>query len=172
VSEQLARDVRHLLLRFGIVAKLRFRQIRYRGTRRPAYELRVLRQEDIGRFVNEIGVFGEEVAAAEALAVSLSKRRKVNADVIPAEAWALIEAKKAARRWSDIARGLGQGKGANLHVGKRGLSRPNPSASVRFTTRRSRYTTTSSQKTSSFPTRRLRSTSPRTRRSATRCANG
>jgi len=126
VSEQLARDVQHLLLRFGIVAKLRSRQMLYRGTRRPAYELRVLRQEDIARFVNDIGLFGKEAAAAKALAVSLSKRPKVNADVIPVDVWALIEAKKGARTWAEIARGLGHAKrkGANLHVGKRGLSRP------------------------------------------------
>jgi len=126
VSEQLARDVQHLLLRFGIVAKLRFRQVPYRGTRRPAYELRVLRQEDIAGFVKEIGVFGKEEAAAKALAVSLSKRPNANADVVPAEVWALIDAKKGARTWAEIARGLGhtKRKGANLHVGKRGLSRP------------------------------------------------
>jgi replicative DNA helicase len=124
VSEHLARDVQHLLLRFGIVAKLRFRQMLYRGERRPAYELRVLRQEDIARFVTEIGAFGKEQAAAAALAVSRSKRSKVNADVIPPEIWALIEAKKGARTWADIGRGLGYGRGMNLHVGTRGLSRP------------------------------------------------
>jgi replicative DNA helicase len=123
VSEQLARDIQHLLLRFGIVAKLRRRQIRYRDTRRTAYELRVLRQEDIARFVREIGIFGKEQAAEEALRVSLSKRAKVNADVVPAEIWTLIEAKRGGRTWSEIGRGLGLRKGMNLHVGQRGLSR-------------------------------------------------
>ncbi len=123
VSEQLARDVQHLLLRFGIVAKLRYRQVLYCGTRRPAYELRVLRQEDIDRFVTEIGVFGKERAAQAALEMSQSKHPKVNADVIPAEVWSLINAKKGARTWADIARGLGQGRHPNLHVGTRGLSR-------------------------------------------------
>ncbi|HLF11469.1 MAG TPA: replicative DNA helicase [Gammaproteobacteria bacterium] len=123
VSEQFARDMQHLLLRFGIVAKLRCRQILYRGSRRRAYELRVLRQEDIARFVREIGVFGKEEAAARALRVSLSKRAKVNADVIPADVWGLIEAKKGTRTWSEIGKALGLGKGINLHVGERGLSR-------------------------------------------------
>lgn len=70
VSEQLARDMQHLLLRFGIVAKLRYRTVPYRGTRRTAYELRVVRQEDIARFVREIGIFGKERAAAKALRIS------------------------------------------------------------------------------------------------------
>ncbi len=124
VSEQLARDMQHLLLRFGIVAKLRLRRILYQGTRRTAYELRILRQEDIARFVGEIGIFGKERSAAKALRVSVSKRRKVNLDVIPAEVWRLIESKKGARSWAEIARGLGLGEGFNLHVGSRGISRP------------------------------------------------
>jgi replicative DNA helicase len=74
VSERLARDMQHLLLRFGIVAKLRYRSVPYCGTRRTAYELRIVRQEDIARFVREIGIFGKERAAAKALRISLRKR--------------------------------------------------------------------------------------------------
>jgi replicative DNA helicase len=124
VSEQLARDMQHLLLRFGIVAKLRTRAVAYNGSRRTAYELRVVRQDDIARFVEEIGIFGKEQAAAKALNTSASKRRKVNLDVIPAEVWKLIEQKKGARSWADIGRALGLGEHGNLHVGTRGVSRP------------------------------------------------
>ena len=123
VNEDFARDVQHLLLRFGIVAKLRSRAILYRGERRAAYELRVVRQEDIARFVREIGIFGKERAAAKALRVSASKRSKVNLDVIPAEVWKLIERKKGERSWAEIKRALGLGENGNLHVGTRGLSR-------------------------------------------------
>jgi replicative DNA helicase len=69
VSEAFARDMQHLLLRFGVVAKLRTRSIGYRGARRTAYELRIVRQEDIARFVNEIGIFGKQ-DHAEALLIS------------------------------------------------------------------------------------------------------
>ncbi len=124
VSERLARDMQHLLLRFGIIAKLRYRTVPYRGTRRTAYELRIVRQEDIARFVDEIGIFGKERAAMKALSVSSRKRRKVNRDVIPAEVWSLIERKKGARSWADIKRALGLAEHGNLHVGSRGLSRP------------------------------------------------
>jgi len=125
VNEGLARDMQHLLLRFGIVAKLRHRTVPYRGTRRTAYELRVVRQEDIARFVHEIGIFGKERAAAKALRISSRKRPKVNLDVVPPEVWSLIERKKGSRTWADISRALGFAeKGHNLHVGSRGLSRP------------------------------------------------
>ncbi len=124
VSERLARDMQHLLVRFGIIAKLRYRTVPYRGTRRTAYELRIVRQEDIARFVDEIGIFGKERAAMKALRVSSRKRRKVNLDVIPADVWSLIERKKGARSWADIGRALGLAEHGNLHVGSRGLSRP------------------------------------------------
>ena len=125
VNEGLARDMQHLLLRFRIVAKLRRRSILYRGERRPAFELRIVRQEDIARFVREIGIFGKERAVAKALRISSRKRPKVNLDVVPAEVWSLIERKKGARTWADISRALGFAeKGHNLHVGTRGLSRP------------------------------------------------
>src|SRR6185436_18488548 len=107
VNEGLARDMQHLLLRFGIVAKLRHRSILYRGERRRAFELRVVRQEDIARFVREIGIFGKERAAARALRISSRKRPKVNLDVVPAEVWSLIERKKGARSWAEISRALG-----------------------------------------------------------------
>jgi replicative DNA helicase len=123
VNERLARDIQHLLLRFGIVAKLRYRSVLYRGARRPAYELRILRQEDIARFVREIGVFGKEQAAEQVLRVSSRKRPKVNLDVVPPEVWSVIERKKGARSWADIGRALGLGGKPNLHVGSRGISR-------------------------------------------------
>ncbi len=123
VNELLARDIQHLLLRFGIVAKLRYRTVPYRGVRRTAYELRIVRQEDIARFVQDIGIFGKERAAANALRVSSTKRPKVNLDVIPPEVWGLIERKKGTRSWADIGRALGLKEHGNLHVGSRGISR-------------------------------------------------
>jgi replicative DNA helicase len=84
-----------------------------------------VRQEDVARFVREIGIFGKERAVAKALRIGSRKRPKVNLDVIPVEVWSLIERKKGARTWADISRALGfTEKGHNLHVGTRGLSRP------------------------------------------------
>jgi replicative DNA helicase len=123
VSERLARDMQHLLLRFGIVAKLRERRVLHRNTRRLAYELRIVRQEDIARFVRDIGIFSMKHAAEKALAVSLAKRPKVNVDVVPAGIWKTIAAKKGTRPWSDVARATGFSQDTNLHVGTRGLSR-------------------------------------------------
>ncbi len=83
VNERLARDMQHLLLRFGIVAKLRQRTVRHLGESRSAYELSVVRQEDIARFVREIGIFGQERAAADALRISLRGQPEAGLDTAP-----------------------------------------------------------------------------------------
>ena len=61
-SERLARQVQHLLLRFGIVASLQPRRIRHRGTLRTAYRLDVTDAPSIRAFVDEIGMLGHEDA--------------------------------------------------------------------------------------------------------------
>jgi replicative DNA helicase len=67
VSSYLVRDVQHLLLRFGISARVRFRSIPDRGSRRPGWELEVLAPDDVARFARHIGILGQEAAVARAL---------------------------------------------------------------------------------------------------------
>src|SRR6185369_2406274 len=67
-SERLARQVQHLLLRFGIVAALRERRIRHRGTLRTAYQLDVSDPPSIRSFVDDIGILGHEEALARVAA--------------------------------------------------------------------------------------------------------
>jgi len=60
ISHRLARDVQHLLLRFGIVAAIRkLKRDVYEGTDRTAYEVRITGQDDMRRFVDEIGACGK-----------------------------------------------------------------------------------------------------------------
>jgi replicative DNA helicase len=63
VSERLARQVQHLLLRFGVVAQLGKRAARSAPGARSLWRLR-LRGSSFHRFANEIGVFGKEEALA------------------------------------------------------------------------------------------------------------
>ena len=123
VNRDLARQVQHLLLRFGVVAKLRERHITYRGERRPFFELRITAQDDVRRFLEEIGAFGKEQAVEQALKVSRRKGRKVNRDTLPQELWDLITQTKGTLSWKDIYRRLGKASDSNFHVGRRGLSR-------------------------------------------------
>lgn len=123
VSHALARDMQHLLLRFGILAKLRHRQVRYQGEYRPAYELRVTHQQHVRQFLENIGMYGKEDAVQKALHVSKSKAPKVILDTLPAEIWELVSERKQDISWAELAQRMGRHAGHNFHVGKRGIGR-------------------------------------------------
>ena len=74
VSERLARQVQHLLLRFGVVATLCKRSVKYGKSRRPAFQLNITEPRSIRTFVEEIGIFGKE-AAVERVGRSLEGKR-------------------------------------------------------------------------------------------------
>jgi replicative DNA helicase len=123
VSHGLARDMQHLLLRFGIISKLRHRQIKYQGEYRPAYELRITHQEHVRYFLQEIGIHGKETAVRHALATSLHKSPKVILDTLPSEIWDIIGERKGELSWAELARRMNRSPGHNFHVGKRGIGR-------------------------------------------------
>ena len=123
VCHGLAKDIQHLLLRFGIIAKLRHRRVKYRGEYRASYELRITHQAHLQRFLEEIGIHGKEAAVEKALAVSRAKSPKAILDTLPVETWALIEQRKGEISWADLARRMGRGAGHNFHVGKRTIGR-------------------------------------------------
>jgi replicative DNA helicase len=123
VSERLARQVQHLLLRFGILGRLRRKDVLYQGTRRRAWQLVVTHRESLETFLNEIGIFGKEEPLAEIGSILASRRRKPNWDVIPAEIWMRLAQAKGKESWASLAQRAGLKKGTNIHVGRRGLSR-------------------------------------------------
>jgi replicative DNA helicase len=123
VSERLARHVQHLLLRFGVVAKLRRRWVRYRDARRVSWQVDVTDSASLEAFVEHIGIHGKE-AAVQAVARALrGRRRQSNVDLLPRGIWRRIERAKGAMSWSQLARRAGVGA-SNPHPHRRGLSRP------------------------------------------------
>ncbi len=124
ISPRLAADVQHLLLRFGVVAKIReLPRPVYEGTDTHAYEVLITGQTDIRRFVDEIGVLGKSAAMARAVTGLMTVRSKTNVDTAPPEAWALVDAVRGSRSWASVSRGAGYPSTHNWHVGSRGLSR-------------------------------------------------
>ncbi|MBD0319140.1 MAG: replicative DNA helicase, partial [Gemmatimonadetes bacterium] len=103
VSERLARQLQHLLLRFGVIAQVRRREVKYRDTRRPAWQLDITDAESIRAFGREIGIFGKEEALGRAVAAVEAKRYQTNRDLIPRGIWARIEAAKGAESWASLA---------------------------------------------------------------------
>ena len=123
VSEALIKGVNHLLLRFGIMAKLRRRQIKYQGSYRSAYELRVTDSTSIQTFAQEIGAFGKEAAVAQVQARCAAAVSNTNQDTIPLEVWNLIQQAKGEQSWANLYEKMGFARTHNLHVGQRAPSR-------------------------------------------------
>jgi replicative DNA helicase len=123
VSERLGRQVQHLLLRFGIIASLRKRNVLYNGTRRPAWQLDITDNHSIQIFASEIGIFGKESALSAVRSTVEKKRYQTNRDLLPRDIWKSIEAAKAGESWSALARRAGIKGHTNIHVGRRSLSR-------------------------------------------------
>jgi replicative DNA helicase len=123
VSERLARQVQHLLLRFGIIASLRRRMVRYGEHRRPAWQLDVTDARSLRTFAREIGIFGKEAAVARVEQAIQAKRYQTNRDLIPRQVWDRLAAAKGDESWSSLARRAGVQGWTNMHVGRRALSR-------------------------------------------------
>ncbi|MEQ8955192.1 MAG: DnaB-like helicase C-terminal domain-containing protein, partial [Gammaproteobacteria bacterium] len=122
VSEQLARQVQHLLLRFGILVKLRLRWVLYNDARRPSWQLDVTHHESIRRFVDEIGIFAKEAAVERVKNALGKKRQQSNTDIIPVEVWQLLEQAKGEMTWAELARRAGVNS-SNVHAHRRAMSR-------------------------------------------------
>jgi replicative DNA helicase len=125
ISERLARDVQHLLLRFGIVSCIRTlkRQV-YEGTDKVAREVRITDQRSLVRFGSWIPVPGKETQLGAVLERLASSETMTNIDTAPVEVWERVLAAKGERRWADVSEAAGYPRNHNWHVGNRGLSRP------------------------------------------------
>lgn len=123
VSEVLARQVQHLLLRFGIVARLRSRAVAYRGSRRPAWQLDITDAPSLQTFVDTIGIFGKEEALNRIQLALQNRRYQTNCDLIPLEIWQALKEAKGTRSWQSVGVAGGIPSPSNLHVGYRSPTR-------------------------------------------------
>ena len=123
VSEKLARQVQHLLLRFGIIAALKKRFVKYQNTRRLAYQIDITDALSIKTFIAEIGIFGKEEALEKINHALAQKTYQTNRDLIPIETWSEVAVAKGQESGNNLAQGAGIKGYTNIHVGKRALSR-------------------------------------------------
>ena len=122
-SERLARQIQHLLLRFGVIASLKKRSIKYREGRRPAWQLDITDQRSIQTFIDEVGIHGKDAALGLVARALKARRYQTNRDLIPVEVWGRLASLKGNESWSALARRAGLRGHTNIHVGKRALSR-------------------------------------------------
>jgi replicative DNA helicase len=124
ISERLARDVQHLLLRLGIVATIRtLRRPVYDGTDKVAREVRITGQDGLRRFCELIDVPGKEDAQAKVLARLGEVPRSTNTDTLPVEIWDDILLAKSDQIWAAVSELAGRPRNHNWHVGDRAPSR-------------------------------------------------
>ncbi len=128
VCKKLAQQIQHLLLRFGIIAALKRRNMKYQGTRRVAWQLDITDAAALSIFVNEIGIFSKESSVNRVAEVITAKKYHTNRDLVPVEVWENLKAAKGAESWSALARRAELVGSSNIHVGTRALSRPRLSA--------------------------------------------
>lgn len=102
-SEKLIRQVQSLLLRFGILSKLREKKVKLNDKSFDSFEL-VLNSVNVVSFIEQIGFFGEKEAKCEiALEEIGSKFFNPNIDTVPKEIWEGYSPKS----WTEIGRKLG-----------------------------------------------------------------
>ena len=92
ISRRLAEDVQHLLLRFGIITKLRTKDSRVNGAEYVSYEVTGVGAKRTQTFVSEIGILGR-VSACAALAELAPGMESSQTDTVPTgEAfWAMLK---------------------------------------------------------------------------------
>ena len=99
-SDQLISQVQHLLLRFGIVAKIRKKLIKNKF---ESNELEIY-GEGVEKYLQEIGFYGKkEERAALAIKEAIKIIRNPNVDTIPKEIWGLYKPDN----WAEIGRKIG-----------------------------------------------------------------
>ena len=124
ISERLAHDVQHLLLRLGIVATIRtLKRPVYDGTDKVAREVRITSQAGMRRFCELIQVPGKEEKQARVLERLDAAPQMTNTDTVPSEVWEDILLGKGERSWADVSEVTGRPRNHNWHVGKRSPSR-------------------------------------------------
>jgi replicative DNA helicase len=119
VSEQLARDVAHALLRFGIRTKLRERSITYPEGRNRSFEVEIVDAPSVLKFCDEIGILGNEGAVARLRAVAVEAVHGYSLDTVPPEVWDDIVKAKGKLSWAEINRRCGRPRSHNWHADRR-----------------------------------------------------
>lgn len=85
VSEKLARQVQHLLLRFGIISALKTGAVNANDSRQTDWQLKITEPESLQTFMSQIGMFGKETAIAKVAAVVASQNYGQQRKGIPGE---------------------------------------------------------------------------------------
>lgn len=102
-SEILIKQVQHLLLRFGILSRLRTKNVKCRGKYFKSFEL-VLNSDNVESFIKEIGFHGYKRELQKQALNHLERIKKnPNVDTIPKEIWDIYRP----NNWAELGRAVG-----------------------------------------------------------------
>jgi DNA repair protein RadA/Sms len=109
ISRRLAEDVQHLLLRFGLVGRLRDRWTQVNGRRYASYEVGLLGVREAQRFLRQVGLWGREEARRRILAMPEPKLPSTHRDVIPTgpRFWAALHEAMGSSTFASVSRQSG-----------------------------------------------------------------
>ncbi|HSK71781.1 MAG TPA: replicative DNA helicase [Pyrinomonadaceae bacterium] len=123
VSEKMIRQIQHLLLRFGVIAKLKKRQVKYKDARNTAWQLDITDAQSIKTFISEIGIYGKEEVLSEIIRILENRNYQTNIDLIPMEVWENLSTAKGVESWRSLAKRAELKGNTNIHAGKRAPTR-------------------------------------------------
>ncbi|MBS1797733.1 MAG: replicative DNA helicase [Acidobacteria bacterium] len=123
VSEKMIRQVQHLLLRFGIIGRLKKRAIKYKDSINTAWQIDITDALSIRTFGEQIGIHGKSKIFERIFQLLENKNYQTNKDLIPLEVWDHIAAVKGTESWTSLARRSGLRGVSNIHAGKRAPTR-------------------------------------------------
>lgn len=123
VSKTLIYQVQHILLRFGILAKIRSKKTTCKGEVFSSFELEISGKSDLIRFCQDIGIYGKEVAVSEVIETALSSPIDWTTETLPLEVWDLIRQKKGQRDWVSLFKAKGLKAPSNIQDDTRSIHR-------------------------------------------------
>ncbi len=111
-SEILIKQVQHLLLRFGVLSRIRPKTTKINGKKIPSFEI-VVGGEFVTKFIQSVGFFGEKTTLQnEYLSAEQKIQRNPNVDTIPEELWDIYRPKN----WAELGRKMGYSMGKALRT--------------------------------------------------------
>jgi len=117
-GERLARQVQHLLLRFGILAAIRGRTVLARGVQQSRWQIEITDPASLWIFAREIGIFGRQAQLGRVVDALADGTRRPNADILSSGVWQAIAAATGPASWGTVA------QGRDLGASSRTLTRP------------------------------------------------
>lgn len=109
ISRQLAEDIKHLLLRFGFVARIRNKNMQVNNQDYRSYELQLLGVPTVKRFITEIGIYGRDKAKSKIAAMPDPQRPSSQWDTVPTGAsfYQHVQVVAGTSNFAEISRQVG-----------------------------------------------------------------